>query len=561
MSLKSPVPPCARWIPFLRKGIRRALFCLLPVGHLVLLADGPPATNTVTRERLSTGSARVKEPIPGRLTGIAPTNGFLPAATNGARLKLNFDSIIRLVYAKNPTVRAAREEMEAARHGLDEFRANLSRFEPFIETRSDLSDFPSRRRAFGNTLESVVGVKKETFDGSVLSTEVGGSYSRFEFGSVDPTRGQEAIETGGGALVRARLEMPFFGSRRRQDRIISQAFQESTARKAQLDYLKNYRTVTEAAIEYYNEAVYYRHLIESYDRYLADLNALIAEPSLAATDRSRVESVRGGAESTRNIYMTRWKEDQQILRGYVALDPDQEIEVDVPEYRMSPLAAKADQPGELHALLQQARENNPAFAVLRDAKSNAELQRQRAVKGRYDVTAFLEGTTFPVGSESFDDRYQGWTVGGGVNLRLNDRRVLKHTQLKAESEIRQFEAEIEAEELLVRRRITTETQGLLENDRNRTQILEVVRQKAEEFQARRADFFAGRINIDQLIDTRAGLTGMESNLGSNLYNSSNREARLLLATGRVYEVVGLKVRHRDGESRPRSSASATTTAR
>lgn len=515
-------------------------------GLMVSKADAPPSTNA-PRERLSLPSVRNREPVPARLTGVL-TNGLVASRTNGGAHFLNFETIIHLVYAKNPTVRAAREEMEASRHGLNEFRANLSRFEPFVETRSDLSDFPSRRRAFGNTMESVVGVKKETFDGSVLSTEVGGSYSRFEFGEVDPTQGQEAVENGGGALVRARLEMPFFGSRRRQDRIISQAFQESTARKAQLDYLKSFRTVTENAIEYYNEAVYYRRLLDSYDRYLQDLNLLVADPRLAAPDRSRVESVRGGAETTRNIYKTRWTEDLQVLRGYVALAPSEDVELDVPEYRMSPLAAKADQPGELHSLLQQARENNPAFAVLRDAKNNAELQRQRAIKGRYDVTAFLEGTTFPVGSESFDDRYQGWTVGGGVNLRLNDRRVLKHTRLKAEAEIRQFEAEIEAEELLVRRRITTETQGLLENDRNRSQILEVIRQKGEEFKVRREDYFAGRINIDQLIETRGGITSMESSLGSNLYNSSNREARLLLATGRVYELVGLKVRPDVGDS-------------
>jgi outer membrane protein TolC len=294
--------------------------------------------------------------------------------------------------------------------------------------------------------------------------------------------------------------------------------------------------------------------LDSYDRYLEDLNSLVADTRLAEHDRSRVGSVRGGAETTRNIYKARWAEDLQVLRGYVALAPTEEVELDMPEYQLSPLAAKADQPGELHSLLQQARENNPAFAVLRDAKSNADLQRQRAIKGRYDVTAFLEGTTFPVGSESFDDRYQGWTMGGGVNLRLNDRRVLKHTQLKAEAEMRQFDAEIEAEELLVRRRITTEAQALLENDRNRAQILEVLRQKAEEFKVRREDYYSGKINIDQLIETRSGLTSMESSLGSNLYNSANREARLLLATGRVYELVGLKVRHDDSEHTPHSKA-------
>ncbi len=513
-------------------------FCTL--SHAVAEDSVATTVEKPVRETSVSKGLRRREPLATRLGSLSTNRLWI--STNGVSGPLNFDTIIEMVYAKNPTVRAAREEMEASRHGLNEFRANLSRLEPFVEMRSDLSDFPSRRRAFGNAVESVVGLKKETFDGSVVSTEVGGSYSRFEFGEFDPLKNQEAIENGGGALVRARLEMPFFGSRRRQERIISQAFQDSRARRAQLDYLKSFRSVTENAIEYYNEAVYYRRLLDSYERYVKDLEELMSDPRLSVQDKARVDSVQGGVETTRNIYRTRWVEDLQVLRGYLAIPMSEQIELSIPEYRLSLLAAKADQPGELRGLMTQARENNPAFAVLRDAKNNAELQRQRAIKGRYDVTAFLEGTTFPVGSESFDNRYRGWTVGGGVNVRLNDRRVLKHTQLKAEAEIRQFDAEIEAEELLVQRRITTETQSLLENDRNRRQILEVLEQKAAEFQRRREDYFAGRINIDQLIETRAGLTSMESSLGSNLYNSANRESRLLFATGRVYELVGLQVR-------------------
>jgi len=78
--------------------------------------------------------------------------------------------------------------MLAGKYALDEFRANLSRLEPYVETRSDVSDFPNRgpnqAGAFGNTLESVVGVKKETFRGAILSTEVGASYSRHKYDEV-----------------------------------------------------------------------------------------------------------------------------------------------------------------------------------------------------------------------------------------------------------------------------------------------------------------------------------------------------------------------------------------
>ncbi len=473
-----------------------------------------------------------------------PAQRAVPAATNavpsGSPLILNLEVIVRLIYTHNPSVRAAREEMTAARHGLAEFRANLSRLEPFTEVRSDLSQFPNRRDAFGNSVETVVGVKKETFDGAVLSTEVGAAYSHFNFSP--RLTGGSTVESGGGALVRTRLEKPFFGSRRRQDRIIAQAYQDSTARKAQLDYLKSYSAVVENALEYYNEAIYYDRLIDIYQRYAADLTALSRDPRLKPQDRARVESVESSAQATLNIYRTRWHEDREILRAYLALRPSQDFQIPVPEYHLSILARGTDQPDRLHQLLQKARENNPTFTVLQDARGNAELQRQRALQGRYDVTAFLEGTTFPVGSQTYDDRFQGWTVGGGFNVRLNDRRVLEATRQKAEAEIRQFEAQIEAEELLVRRRVTTETQSVLENDRNRGQILELVRQKAEEFRIRQGAYFANALNIDQLVDTRSGLANSESVLASNLYNSANRESRLYLATGSAYELVGLQVR-------------------
>ena len=60
--------------------------------------------------------------------------------------------------------------------------------------------------------------------------------------------GHKEEESGGGALVRIRGEKPFFGSRRRQERSIAQAFQESTALKAQLLYLKNYRSYVDSAL-------------------------------------------------------------------------------------------------------------------------------------------------------------------------------------------------------------------------------------------------------------------------------------------------------------------------
>ena len=179
--------------------------------------------------------------------------------------------------------------------------------------------------------------------------------------------------------------------------------------------------------------------------------------------------------------------------------------------------------------------------MLGDAIKNSSLQRQQAIRGRYDVTTFVEGTLFPVGSETFDDRLDGWLVGGGVTVRLNDKRVLDATRQKAEAEIREFRARLEAEELLMRRRIVTEARGLLDNHRNRETLLEARGQKLRVFEQRREEYFSGTVNINQVVEARSALTSTEASLASNLYNTHNRERRLMGATGRIYDIVGLQL--------------------
>jgi len=469
----------------------------------------------------------------------SPAAATLDPVSFGPPYRLHFDSVVRIVYVKDPTVRASREEMLAGKYALAEFRANLSRLEPYVEVRSDLSDFPNRRGAFGNTVESVVGVKKETFGGAVLSTEVGASHSRFEFDHA--VAGGDSVESGAGALLRARLEMPFFGSRRLQDRIIAQAFQDSTARKAQLDYLKSFRAQVENALSYYNQVVFWQRSLESYEKWMAALDLLLRDARVRESDRQRIETTRAAVESNWNHVRSRQEDNIGTFLAYLGGIPEGDVEIEIPNYRLSPFVEQSRQDQGLRALIERARVNNPAFRILNDAIKNARLQHEQAVRGRYDVTMFLEGTTFPLGSEAFDDRYEGWMIGGGINVRLNDRRARNATRLRSEAQIRQFEAEMEAEEIGIQQKIVSNTTTILSNDENRNQLLAAAARMAAAFETRRAEYFAGTINIDQLLTARADIAANEGALNTNLQLTAEREALLALAIGQVYEMVGLKI--------------------
>jgi len=496
---------------------------------------------------LPRGSSRIRfvrakdTPDKSRTHSLASTKPESDSLTPPYRL--NFDSIVRIVYAKDSTVRASREEMLAGKYALDEFRANLSRLEPYAETRSDVSDFPNRgpnqAGAFGNTLESVVGVKKETFGGAVLSTEVGASYSRYKYDQV--TANGDSVESGAGALLRARLEMPFFGSRRLQDRIIAQAFQDSTARKAQLDYIRSFRAQVENAVSYYNQVVFWQRELESSEQWMAALDQLLGDPRLREADRPRIESSRAGVESSWNRVRARQIDNLGSLIAFLELNPDDEVAVEIPDYQLSSFVEQGRQDQGLRALIERARMNNPAFRILNDAIKNAQLQRDQAAHGRYDVTTFLEGTTFPLGSAVFDNRYQGWTIGGGINIRLTDRRARNATRLKSEAQIRQFEAQMDAEEIGIRQKIVSNTTSILSNDENRKQLLDQATRLASVFETRRNEYFAGMINIDQLLSARADIYSNEGSVNANLQHTAEREALLALAIGQVYEMVGLKL--------------------
>ena len=186
---------------------------------------------------------------------------------------LNMENIVRLVYDKSPLVAASREGMIAAEYGLTEFRTNLSRLEPFVRMEGEANQFPERRDSRGIRGEVTGGLEKESFDGAVFAIEGGASGEWVRFGEVD--EGQKKSDEGSGGLVRGRVEIPFVGSRKRQNRVISASFQESSARGAKLSYLTNYRSYALRALNYYAGTLMYLGYIRAYEHKLELLEELL----------------------------------------------------------------------------------------------------------------------------------------------------------------------------------------------------------------------------------------------------------------------------------------------
>ena len=255
---------------------------------------------------------------------------------------LNTLNIVRLVYQASPSVTASREEKEAAKHQLEEFKTNLSRFEPFVEVKGEASKFPNRRDAKGRFGEVVGGVEKETFEGAVIRMEGGASASHVKFGQTEED--QDEQESGSGAVVRARVEVPFIGSRRRQNRVISQAYQESTARKAELNYLRDYRRDVINALSYYHSGLLYLNYVRAYEQKIFELEKLLNDRRTPAEGMGRLESTMGSAEVSRDNYQMYYDQAVTSLVAALGIGLGAEFTVAEPAYAPSPYIKRRRRP-------------------------------------------------------------------------------------------------------------------------------------------------------------------------------------------------------------------------
>ncbi len=510
-------------------------------------ATRPSASDAASRPAVASGGPTppaASQPVESGVgTDDALTAAGRPGEPAGQEVHtLNPVTITRKVFDISPQVRAAREEMTAAQHALTEFRTNLSRLEPFVETRAEMVRYPARRDAEGVTGEIVGGIEKETYDGAVFRVEGGASGSRFRFGDVQA--GQEELEEGSGGLVRARVEVPFIGSRKRQQRVISAAFQESQARKAQLDYFRDYRAyVTQALGEYY-AALLYLNYARVHEWKARMMEALMNHPRMHPEDRDRLASSVASTRVLIDNNMSSYESYCTQLLASLGLPLDSAFVLEEQPYAPSRYVERSSTAEGEAAMLEQAFQNNPRFRVLNDAIRDAELQRRQAILGRYDITAYVQGTHHPFGAVSYDDRLDGWEVGGGIKVRLNDQRVLTATRLKAEAQIRQYEAEIEAERLRIQRTIRNNVQTLRDNHVLRIQQLEVCEKKRIEYERRVKIYLEGGdppMSIDDVLAPLNEWTAARIQLEADRYYAGLAEMRMMADMGEVYTLVGLDI--------------------
>jgi hypothetical protein len=501
-----------------------------------------PATRPVTTRPAGRRPAGVASSRP----AASPNPASQPAGETdvlATPYRVNAETIPKLIFHKYPLVTSARENMIAAEHGLEEFKANLSRFEPFVNSDGNVTRFPQRRHAEGVAGEVTGGLQKDTFDGAVFRVEGGGSGQRVKYGEVG--EGEDPVESGGGGLVRARVEVPFIGSRVRQDRVINAAYQESTARGAMLSYLSNYRSYALTGMNYYTGTLLYLGYVRAYENEIKTLEELLKEPELTPDDQRRIQTTIGNATVLRDTYKTSYQSYLLWTLEYLGIRPGEDYVLEEPPVSAGSVYYDQTRSAEQREkLLSEAYENNPRFRVLNDAIKDSELKRSQAIIGKNDITAFGEGTQHAFGAESFDDRVGGWEFNAGISFRRNDPRVLNASIKKAEAEIRGYRAQIQAEELSVQQQVAVQSSNLTTHVESRPQILKNIEDGERQFQARRKSYFSRQssvLNIDDVLSSLEARATGEIRLASNRYYIALADNALMSATGQVYQMAGMDV--------------------
>lgn len=125
---------------------------------------------------------------------------------------------------------------------------------------------------------------------------------------------------------------------------------------------------------------------------------------------------------------------------------------------------------------------------------------------------------------------------------MNDPRVLRATRLKTEAEIREFRADIEAEQLSIERRVTTQLDNLVTYAGSLNDILDNMRTSQSQWEARVSAYLDPEneeFKIDDVIRSLSSVTVAKVRLAGNAYNFAQAEDALLTATGDVYQIVGM----------------------
>lgn len=333
------------------------------------------------------------------------------------------NNIITITFNNNNQIKSAYYNLESAKSNFKLFERGYSQFNPLIVAPKMHANSNGEYSAV-----TTVGLEKEFFNGSSISATVG---SDNDFG--------KNIRPGSVNFVETEVGFPLFSSSRALERMIKRTFEENELYTKNLDYVDAVKNNIHHSLEQYYDLV---PRIKIYNMLKEQRNELVNLVSVEKTDMpaSEKEQIQGEITNLNSditgweISMFRTQLDMKRILNVTRLNLDQIKTIDVdfsqPDY-FGEYYIKAS----TDTIFQKALENDTEFKVLGVIKKNAEEKKRLAEEGKWDIYAttgahynFYEATNGQVKNNFF-------AANAGLNLKLNDKKILKETIAKAQADI------------------------------------------------------------------------------------------------------------------------------
>jgi outer membrane protein TolC len=482
------------------------------------------------RLRLVTGYCIALSLLAGWDHGMAGPASAQPAS----RILVDARSIVNLTFEHNLRVTAERYNVESAELLFDRFVRSQSQFIPLIaqagaeqEAESELVD---GRREEEREREGAVslGMEKEFFDGTIIEGH----------GGMRATEDRLGRDTN--PFVELGLRIPLFASFTRLERITERTFEESEMLEAWLDFIDTLREAINTSQQAYfelQEELGARDLAERiiHDlRQLADEPYVIARPSELAQIEAQLQSYQSEiTQGDGNIDSARIGLLDNIGLETLSLDEVRRADLYAEKY----YGAHYLEMG-IEELIAEAVRNDVEIQVLEIARKNAELKRQLAINGRWDIIGRLSGGyDFPSRGVN-PARPGGYRAGLSMSVQRNDPKLLSISLRQSAAEMRKFGAQVAYRE----RQLQNEIRRNLVQAANARRVIQELMAGRElrraVYEIKRTDYLAGADTVDNLLQTRSQLYNLEDDLLEELIEFYEIIIDLDEATGQYFVQLG-----------------------
>lgn len=367
-----------------------------------------------------------------------------------------------------------------------------------------------------------VGVEKLFFDTTELDVAVG-----LDAEAIDEAHGNQPFMV-------AALRYPLWVSRQKLERTSEEIFRRNELNDAQLAYIQTVRERLEGMMFRFYEVVDQQRQLGFLERWLADLQSLLAGLDAwvvptAESDRQRLtaEIARVTAE-IRNL-AGRHEIDVERLKAESGIAFH--VRVELVDEMFNPFVGMGHR-----ELFQLSIQTDPEILTLRNAEQNARAQLDLARRGRWDLSLLLAGeSNLDGGGERDGD--SDWAVSVGFDVNAVDPRVTDSLIRQSESNITRFTQAIAERE----NQIFVDTlEPLIRIDtlgRSRDELAANLPRYQADYDTGIDAYRTGQLNIDDLLKRRETLLTQQKEISNLSFLVGANVAELCSATGKFFELL------------------------